>query len=68
MSSPKHFYVFDILFLKYTKIIDLDDVTSESDEDHNKRWPYIPDNPYRMIIIAGSTSGKTNAFLNLIRE
>ena len=40
----------------------------KNDEDHYKRWPYIPDNPYRMIIIAGSTSGKTNAFLNLIRK
>ena len=27
-----------------------------------REWPYIPDNPYRIIlIIRGSGSGKTNA-------
>ena len=30
--------------------------------------PYIPDHPYRMLIIGGSGSGKTNALLNLIKE
>ena len=29
---------------------------------------YIPDNPYRIIIIGGSGSGKTNALINLINE
>ena len=33
---------------------------------HNKNWPYIPDHPYRILIITGSGSGKTNALLNLI--
>ena len=33
-----------------------------------KRWPYIPDHPYRMLIIGGTGSGKTNALLNLIKE
>ena len=27
---------------------------------------YIPDHPYRVLIIVGSRSGKTNALLNLI--
>ena len=27
---------------------------------HNKNWPYIPDNPYRILIIGISGSGKTN--------
>ena len=30
--------------------------------------PYIPDHPYRIIIIGGSGSGKTNALINLINE
>ena len=30
-----------------------------------KKWPYIPDHPYRILII-GSGSGKTNALINLI--
>ena len=36
--------------------------------DHNKKWPYIPAHPYRMLIIGGSGSGKINALLNLIKE
>ena len=35
---------------------------------HNEKWPYIPDHPYRIIIIGGSGSGKTNALINLINE
>ena len=30
--------------------------------------PFIPDHPYRILIIGGSGSGKTNALLNLINE
>ena len=35
---------------------------------NNEKWPYIPDHPYRILIIGGSRSGKTNALLNLINE
>ena len=34
--------------------------------EHNLKWPYIPDHPYRILILGGSGSGKTNALLNLI--
>ena len=37
----------------------------ENNKDYNKKWPYIPDHPCRMLIIGGS--GKTNALLNLIK-
>ena len=33
---------------------------------HNKNWSYIPDHPYRILIIGGSGSRKTNLLLNLI--
>ena len=33
---------------------------------HNLKWLYIPDHPYRILIIGCSGSGKTNALLNLI--
>ena len=36
--------------------------------EHNPKWPYIPDHPYRILIIAGSWSGKTNVLLNLINN
>ena len=35
---------------------------------HNQKWPYIPDHPYRILIIEGSGSGKANALLNLINN
>ena len=42
--------------------------TNENDKEHNKKWPYIPDHPYRILIIGGSGSGKTNTLLNLISQ
>ena len=35
---------------------------------HNPNWPYIPDHLYKILIIGGSGSGKTNALLNLIHN
>ena len=46
----------------------LDDITNESNKEQNDKWPYIPDHPYRILIIGGSGSGKTNALINLIKE
>ena len=36
--------------------------------EHNPEWSYIPDHWQRILIVGGSGPGKTNAFLNLIRE
>ena len=36
--------------------------------EHNKNCPYIPDHPYRILIIGGSGTGKTNLLLNLIEH
>ena len=49
-------------------MINFDDYTNENIIEHNSKWPYIPDHPYRMRIIGGSGSGKTNALLNLINN
>ena len=49
-------------------MINLDSITNENNKEHNGKWPYIPDHPYRILIIGGSGSGKTNTLLNLIRE
>ena len=35
-------------------------------KQHNSKLSYIPDHPYRILIIGGSGLGKTNALLNLI--
>ena len=45
-----------------------DDYTNENKRKHNPDWPYIPDHPYRILIIGGSGSGKTNALLDLINN
>ena len=49
-------------------MISFDDYTNENIIEHNSKWPYIPDHPYRILIIGGSGSGKTNALLNLINN
>ena len=49
-------------------MINLDSITNENNKKHNEKWPYIPDHPYRILIIGGSGSGKTNTLLNLINE
>ena len=48
-------------------MFNLDDITNEINKEHNEKWPYIPDKPYRILITRGSGSGKTNALLNLIK-
>ena len=45
-----------------------DDIVSENKTVHNKTWPYIPDHPYRILIIGGSGTRETNALLNLIEN
>ena len=49
-------------------MINLDNIINKNNEEQNEKWPYIPDNPYRILIIARSGSGKTNTLLNLINE
>ena len=49
-------------------MIDFDEYTNENKINHNPNWPYTPDHPYRILIIGGSGSGKTNALLNLINN
>ena len=49
-------------------MINFDNYTNENKTEHNKNWPYNPYHPYRIIIIGGSGSGKTNLLLNLIEN
>ena len=44
-------------------MINFDNYTNVQD---NPKWPYIPDHPYKVLIMRGSGSGKANALLNLI--
>ena len=49
-------------------MFNLNDITNENSKRYNEKWPYIPDYPYRIFIIAGSRSRKTNTLLSLIKE
>ena len=47
-------------------MINFDDYVNENKTQHNKEWLYIPDKPYRIVIVGGWGSRKTNVLLNLI--
>ena len=57
-------------------MINFDEYANENKKEHNFNWPYIPDHPYRIIImiiiiiiiIEGSETEKTTALLNLINN
>ena len=49
-------------------MISFDDYANENKTEHNLKWSYIPDHPYKILVIGGSGSGKTNALLNLINN
>ena len=49
-------------------MINFDNYVNENKIKHNKNWPYIPDHPYRILIIGDSGSGKTTLLLNLIEN
>ena len=49
-------------------MIYFDEYTNKNKIEHNLKWPYIPDHPYRILIVGGSGSGKASALLNLINN
>ena len=49
-------------------MINFDDYVNENKIERNKNWPYIPDHPYRILIIGGSGSRETDLLLNLIEN
>ena len=49
-------------------MINLDSIINENNKKHNEKWPHILDHLYRILIIGGSGSGKTNTLFNLINK
>ena len=49
-------------------MINFNNYTNENKAEYNSKWPYISEYPYRILIIGGSGSEKTNALLNLINN
>ena len=49
-------------------MINLNSIKNKDNKRNREKWPYIPDDLYRILINGGSGSGKTNTLLNLIKE
>ena len=49
-------------------MFNLDNIMNKNNKEQNENWPYIPDHSYRVFIIGGSGTVKTNGLLNLIKE
>ena len=49
-------------------MFNFDYIIKEDIKQHNPNWPEIPDHPYKMLMVGGSGSGKTNGLLNLINH
>ena len=49
-------------------MINFDHVRKKKIKKCNSNWPEIPDYQYRILIIGGSASGKTNSLFTLINE
>ena len=49
-------------------MINFNDVTEENIKEHNPNWPQILDHLYRILIIGGAGSGKTNLLFNLTQS
>ena len=47
-------------------MINFDSYVNENKTEVNENWPYIPHNPYGILIIGGSGSGKISILLNFI--
>ena len=42
--------------------------TKTNNKEHNEKWLFILDHPYKSLIIGCSGSGKTNTLINSINE
>ena len=47
-------------------MINLNNIVNNNNQQQNKKWPYIGDHFYRILIIGGSGSEKTNTLLHLM--
>ena len=49
-------------------MINFDEYTNENKIEHSSKWPYIPDHPYRILLLAVLDQEKPNASFNLINN
>ena len=68
LVSEKEEITCNNMIKRYKKMINFDDATKENIKEFNPNWPQIPDHPYKLLIIRGPASGKTNSLFNLIKQ
>ena len=49
-------------------MINFDDYVNENKTQHNLKWPYIPDHPYRILIIGGSEYEKKKCIIKVNKQ
>ena len=49
-------------------MINFDDYVNENKTEHDKNWPYIPDHPWRILIIGGTRSEKNKCIIEFNRK
>ena len=45
------------------EMMNVDEVIKEETKEYNPNWPETPDHSYRILIVAGSGSGKKKLYL-----
>ena len=50
------------------KMIQFDDVTNKNNTEHNSDWPYIPDHPYRLLIIKLNTQMIFMMYMKILKN
>ena len=51
MSKTEEIKCNNIINKRIQTMINFDDYTSENKIEHNSKWPYISDHPYKILII-----------------
>ena len=49
-------------------MINFDNVVKETMKTIHRNWPQIPDHPFKLLIIGGSGSWKTDSLFDLINQ
>ena len=49
-------------------MINFDNVVKETMKTNHRNWPQIPDHPFKLLIIGGSGSWKTDSLFDLINQ
>ena len=49
-------------------MINFDDYVNENKTEHDKNWPYIPDHPWRILIIGGTRSEENKCIIEFNRK